>query len=74
MKKIAYIVITLLIAACSDQKNADTPSTAGYNTDGKTVSVYTTADSTNYRLSSNGTLEFKEKAQPFENFPTLVFN
>ena len=38
-----------------------------YSADGKTVSVYTTADSTDYRLTSNGTLEFKEKRQPFEN-------
>src|SRR5688572_16130746 len=71
MKKIFYAVIALLSVACSQEKTADTDSAAtdstSYNAAGKTVSVYTTADSTNYRLSSNGTLTFKEKRQPFEN-------
>ncbi len=31
------------------------------------VSVYTTADSTNYRLSPTGTFQFKPFGQPFEN-------
>ncbi len=34
---------------------------------GKKVTVYTTADMTSFRLSPNGTLEFKEKKQPLEN-------
>jgi len=71
MKKIFYPVIALLSVACSQEKTADTGETAtdstAYNAADKTVSVYTTADSTNYRLSSNGTLTFKEKRQPFEN-------
>jgi transposase len=37
------------------------------NQTGKTVSVFTTADSTDYRLASTATLEFKEKRQPPEN-------
>ena len=69
MKKIAYSAIILLTVACSQEKTSETATneTTAYNTDGKTVLVYTTADSTDYRLSSNGTLEFKEKRQPFEN-------
>ena len=31
------------------------------------VTVYTTADSTNYRLSPTGTFQFKPFGQPFEN-------
>ena len=63
MKKIAYSAIILLTVACSQEKTSETATneTTAYNTDGKTVLVYTTADSTDYRLSSNGTLEFKEK-------------
>jgi len=75
MKKIAYSAIVLLVVACSQEKASDTTDTTSatnaYSADGKTVSVYTTADSTNYRLSSNGTLEFKEKRQPFENEVTV---
>lgn len=33
----------------------------------KTVTIYTTADKTNLRLSNNGTLSFKIYKQPFEN-------
>ena len=73
MKKIAYSLFVLLAIACSEEKTADTTDTTGtaatadYSTQGKTVLVYTTADSTDYRLSSTGTLAFKEKKQPFEN-------
>ena len=69
MKKIAYSALALLTIACSQEKTSEsaTNATIAYNTDGKTVLVYTTADSTDHRLSSTGTLAFKEKRQPFEN-------
>src|SRR6188474_1758456 len=66
MKKIAYSTIILLAVACTEQKTADV-SVANYDATGKTVSVFTTADSTDYRLASTATLEFKEKKQPPEN-------
>src|SRR6186997_3242583 len=66
MKKIAYSTIVLLAVACTEQKTADV-SVANYDATGKTVSVFTTADSTDYRLASTATLEFKEKKQPPEN-------
>ena len=66
MKKIAYSAIVLLAVACTEQKTADV-SVAKYDATGKTVSVFTTADSTDYRLTSTTTLEFKEKRQPPEN-------
>src|SRR6187200_3696971 len=66
MKKIAYSTIILLAVACTEQKTADV-SVANYDATGKTVSVFTTADSTEYRLASTATLEFKEKKQPPEN-------
>lgn len=69
MKKIAYSAIIVLSVACSQEKTSEatTGVTTAYNVEGKTVLVYTTADSTDYRLSSGGTLVFKEKRQPFEN-------
>src|SRR6187431_2969202 len=66
MKKIAYSTIILLAVACTEQKTADV-SVAKYDATGKTVSVFTTADSTDHRLASSATLEFKEKKQPPEN-------
>ena len=67
MKYIFYCSI-LLLSACTDVKQADTKATSSaYSVDGKKVSVYTTADSTNLRLASTGELEFQQKGQPFEN-------
>ena len=71
MKKIIYSAILLLAIACSEPKTSDSTKVE-YSTDGRTVTVYTTADSTNYRLASAGNLEFKEKGQPFEN-EVIVF-
>jgi len=71
MKKIAFSAIVLSAVACTEQKTADVP-VVNYDATGKTVSVFTTADSTDYRLASTATLEFKEKRQPFEN-EVIVF-
>lgn len=46
-----------------------------YNPDGKKVTVYTTADKTNLRLSSSaGTLSFKEMKQPTEGEVSIFVN
>lgn len=70
MKKIFYAACTVLIAACSENEKHTTQ--ISYSVDNKKVTAYTTADSTDYRLSSTATLEFKEKGQPFEN-EVIVF-
>ena len=59
MKKIFLIFYSvILVSASFAQKNAS-------------VDVYTTADSTKYRLSKTATLNFTEKGQPFENEITV---
>ena len=59
MKKIFLICCSvILVSASFAQKNAS-------------VDVYTTADSTKYRLSKTATLIFSEKGQPFENEITV---
>ena len=65
MKYIFYCSI-LLLAACTEVKQ-EKAQPSSYSVDGKKVSVYTTADSTDLRLASTGELEFKQKGQPFEN-------
>ncbi|MDI3320714.1 glycoside hydrolase family 30 protein [Pinibacter soli] len=42
-----------------------------YNTANKTVTVYTTAQNTDLRLSQNGTLSFSPLAQPLETQPCI---
>ena len=66
MKKIIYVGLAILMYACTETKNESVPVSA-FLIDGKKVFVYTTADSTNLRLTSTGELEFKQKGQPFEN-------
>jgi len=68
MKKLFIVVTALGLFSCSDNKEKAVPtSSAGsFSTDGKKVIVYTTADSTAYRLSVTDTLVFKEMGQPKE--------
>ena len=70
MKKITLLTITLLfLASCMQQKQpvpAQNAETSKFQTAGKQVIVYTTADSTNYRLTVTDTLKFKKLVQPVE--------
>jgi len=64
--KIYCPLIAIVLFACTETKKTDTQH-APFSATDKKVSVYTTADSTAYRLTAMGTLDFKEKGQPFEN-------
>ncbi len=75
MKKIfiAIFSVTALYSCTENKSNVEQvkSSAATFSTDGKKVIVYSTADSTNLRLSSTDTLSFKDKGQPFENEVTV---
>jgi len=59
MKQIFLVAFIFpLISICQTQKK--------FSTSGKKITVYTTADSSNYRLSVTETLEFKDIGQPKE--------
>ena len=68
MKKYALSVICFSILFSCTQPKQDKVSrnTEGYSVDGKKVLVYTTADSTDLRLTVTDTLSFKELKQPVE--------
>jgi glucosylceramidase len=74
MKKIAFAFVIILFVSC-DQKKEDKPAfetaPSSFTTEGKKIIVYTTADSSNFRLSVTDTLEFIQKGQPFENEITI---
>lgn len=78
MRKYAIIPLLVLLFACGGKKketgsgNANQPDAKQTSMVGKTVTVYTTADSSNLRLTLTDTLTFKEKGQPFEN-EVMVF-
>lgn len=68
MKNLLPVVVLVAAISCSDKTEKQTSSakTTPFSTDGKKVVVYTTADSTDYRLSATDTVEFKDMGQPFE--------
>jgi glucosylceramidase len=69
MKYLLLSVYLLLSLSCNQQKPAGNSGSFGsekFKVEGKLVIVYTTADSTNYRLSVTDTLRFKELIQPVE--------
>lgn len=80
MTKLPIAFALLCLAACNSAKDDDkttaiTSTTASSNkqfsTDGKQVLVYTTADSSDYKLSLTDTLVFTDKGQPVENEVTV---
>ena len=65
MKKLLIAVMVVQLLSCKEEsKQAAT--TTSFSTDNKKIVVYTTADSTNYRLTVTDTLSFKDMGQPFE--------
>jgi glucosylceramidase len=65
MKKLFCFVSCCWLFACKVAEVKDTVKQVDVS--GKTVLVYTTADSSDLRLSATDTLSFTQKGQPFEN-------
>lgn len=76
MKKTLILPVICLLTFCSSPRTA--PSTADsqiknetFSLQGKKVIVYTTADSTAYRLTATDTLSFAAFGQPLESQPSI---
>lgn len=67
---ISVLILLVTLSAFSQQKNKMQPKP--FSTNGKTVMVYTSADSTNLRLTNTDNLKFSVLKQPFET-QTCVF-
>ena len=67
MKKIGFVLsISTFCFCCINTITAQKAKAPSFSTDGKTVTIYTTADSTNLRLSVAGTSGFTAMPQPLE--------
>jgi glucosylceramidase len=69
MRHTLLLISFLILVACNQQKQTANPESSvpeKFKVEGKQVIVYTTADSTNYRLTVTDTLKFKELIQPIE--------
>lgn len=70
MRKLLYLSAIAVLSACTGTNN-DKPATtttasSSYSTEGKVLTVFTTADSSNLRLTATDTLSFQEMGQPVE--------
>ena len=66
MRKIFLIFVLLSATFLYAQKKQPAVEEKVFSTTGKKVIVYTTADSSNYRLSATDTVSFKKMGQPLE--------
>ena len=77
-KRILFVLGVSLFVACTNNKVADITTaptdTSAINLDSKKVIVYTTADSTNYRLTATDTLSFADFDQPLETQPSIFID
>ena len=83
MRNIIFIGTAIFLASCSqtaDEKvdgAAQSPSPVSadsFSTAGKSILMYTTSDSGNYRLTLIDTLQFTEFGQPFETQPCVFID
>ena len=77
-KRILFVLGVSLFVACSNNKVADittaTADSSAMSVDGKKVIVYTTADSSNYRLTPTDTMTFADFDQPLETQPSIFID
>jgi glucosylceramidase len=67
MKKIILFACAIFMGACSPKMSSSTVNDVKpFSTEGKSVAVYTTADSSNFRLSLTDNVQFRELKQPVE--------
>jgi glucosylceramidase len=81
MKQFLFLTMFAALVSCNQKApqqvaatgKADTTTTA-FSAEGKTVLVYTTADSSNLRLTATDTLQFKNMGQPMETQVCVFVN
>jgi glucosylceramidase len=77
MKTTFLILFLLLLVSCSQNKPQSVSGSGTVNNftaDGKNITIYTTADSTDYRLSQTGILQFKVLEQTRETEVYIFVN
>ncbi len=74
MKKIVFLSTAVFLFACSENKESTkvlAASSEEFSVEGKSVIVYTTADTANYRLTPTDTLQLTDFGQPKETQPCV---
>ena len=76
-KEFTVLVLAALLAGCSKNENKQVqslPQPEAYSVEGKEVTIYTTADSTDLRLSNTGKKTFQPAEQPLEKDVSVFVN
>src|SRR3982751_2484001 len=74
MKRIYLFAAAVYLCSCNNNKEQPqvlAATNSEYNTAGKSIVVYTTADSASYRLTATDTLQFADFGQPMETQPCV---
>jgi glucosylceramidase len=71
---ISGIVLALFIFSCTSEIEQEIPEPTTFSTEGKEVTIYTTADSTELRLTQTSKQTFKPAAQPLETELAVFVN
>ena len=76
MKKIFPGIMTSILFACNhiNEKDETANATNNFSIEGKKVIIYTTADSTNYRLTATDTLSFTDFDSALETQPIVYID
>jgi len=61
-----FALLLLITAGCGSKEQVISTAIKSFSTDGKKIMVYSTADSTDWRITATDTLEFKDFGQPLE--------
>ncbi|HXS57222.1 MAG TPA: glycoside hydrolase family 30 protein [Hanamia sp.] len=66
VKNMYFALLLLITAGCGSKEQVISTAIKSFSTDGKKIMVYSTADSTDWRITATDTLEFKDFGQPLE--------
>src|SRR6185295_12262559 len=67
MKPVIFIAVAIFLTACTSQPDKLAGAENNFSAHGRKVIVYTTADSTSYRLTATDTLSFFNIDQPIQS-------
>jgi glucosylceramidase len=77
MKYLIFLFFGFMLISCNQQKNSPAPESANkhaFSAEGKTVTVFTTADSTDLRLASSASVQFSKLEKTSEGQVYIFVN
>ncbi|HWZ22171.1 MAG TPA: hypothetical protein VNW06_05925, partial [Cytophagaceae bacterium] len=73
-KNFPILVLAFLVISCSKNKESQSPVEQNFSVEGKEVIIYTTADSSDLRLTNTGKKTFQPAEQALEKDVSVFVN